>query len=334
MTPQKLRWGIVGTGSIANAMAERLASATAADLCAVCSRTMASANAFGDAHGIALRFDDWRTMMDSQDIDAVYVATPTGIREEICVAAASAGKHVIGEKPFANLASLKRITTACRENDVVFMDATHFVHHPRTAELKQLTAPGWVWSVDSAFHASLKDRSNIRYNPDLEPYGAVGDTGWYNMRAAVEFLSPEITLVSASTAIRRDPDTRAVISGSGMLRFDDGSTSTWNCGFDSGAVVMDLRISGTDACVNVDDFIGHQQDFTADYRLRRGGWGPDGSSETVSVASPASAATRMFDDVASLVGDVDGIAASIRASERTQAWLDAAWEAGLNSEAN
>ena len=334
MKPQKLRWGIVGTGSIANAMANRLADASAADLCAVCSRTMASANTFGDSHSVPLRFDDWRRMIESPDIDAVYVATPTGVREEICVAAAHACKHVIGEKPFANLASLQRITAACRGNDVVFMDATHFVHHPRTDELRQLSTLGWVWSVDSGFHANLQNRDDIRYNPALEPYGAVGDTGWYNMRAAVEFLSPDITLVSASTAIRRDAETGAAISGSGLLRFDDGSTSTWNCGFDSGAVVMDLRISGTEACVNVDDFIGHKPDFSADYLFRRGGWGPDGTNETRSVSSSAAAATQMFDDVASLVGDADGIAASIRASERTQALLDAAWEAGLESEAN
>ncbi len=331
MTPETLRWGIVGTGSIANAMADRLADARTADLSAICSRTMESANGFGDEHDVELRFDDWRKMLDSEDIDAIYVATPTAVREEICVAAAQAGKHVLGEKPFANLASLQRITSACRDNNVVFMDATHFVHHPRTDELKQLSTLGRVRSVDSAFLAGLGNRSNIRYNPALEPYGAVGDLGWYNMRAAVEYLAPNVRLVSASTVMRRDPDTGAVISGSGLLRFDDESTSTWNCSFDSGAVVMDLRISGTDACVNVYDFLGHKPDFTADYLFRKGGWGPDRASEVHSVVSPTSAATQMFDDVTSLVGDADGIAASIRASERTQALLDAAWQAGLEA---
>jgi predicted dehydrogenase len=50
--------------------------------------------------------------------------------------AAASGKHVLGEKPFANLPSLRRITAACRKKGVGFMDGTHFVHHPRTAHIK------------------------------------------------------------------------------------------------------------------------------------------------------------------------------------------------------
>lgn len=326
-----LRWGIVGTGSIANAMASRIESAACAELSAVSSRRLASANAFGDRHAIPLRFDDWRLMLESKDIDAVYVATPTNVRETICIAAAIAGKHVLGEKPFANLESLKRITAQCRERGVVFMDGTHFVHHPRTAAIRQRKELGWVWSVDSAFQFKLEDRKNIRFNPDLEPYGAIGDAGWYNMRAAVEFLAPDVLLDSASTLTRRDPQTGAAISGSGVLRFSDGSTSTWNCGFDSGAVVMDLRLSGIEACVNIDDFLGHKPDFSADYLFRRGGWGPDSVKESRSVEAAAAAATQMFDDVAALVGDSEGIEASMRASERTQALLDAAWDAGLDA---
>ena len=333
MALEKLRWGIVGTGSIAAAMADRIAQARTAELRGVASRTLASADTFGDRHDVALRFDDWRAMLECPDIDAVYVATPTGVREEICVAAANAGKHVLGEKPFANLASLKAITSACLQNGVAFMDATHFVHHPRTQELKQLSELGWVWSVDSAFHADLGNRGDIRYDPMLEPYGAIGDTGWYNMRAAVEFLAPDVELVSATTVIRRDPETGAVISGSGVLQFDDGSTSTWNCGFDSGAVVMDLRVTGQEACINIDDFLGHKPDFTADYLFRKGG-GPDSINEVRSVDAPTAAATQMFDDFTSLIGDADGVAASIRASERTQALLDAAWAAGLEAEDN
>jgi hypothetical protein len=33
----------------------------------------------------------------------------------------------------------------------------------------------------------------------------------------------------------------------------------------------------------------------------------------------------MFEDFAGMVGDADLIEASVRASERTQAWLDASW---------
>jgi len=122
--PPPLRWGFVGTGNIANWMADVVRSTPAADLAAVASRSTATAAAFATRHGAGKGFGAWAEMLAWQGIDAVYVATPTALREEICVAAANAGKHVLGEKPFASLDSLRRITTACRDNDVAFMDAT------------------------------------------------------------------------------------------------------------------------------------------------------------------------------------------------------------------
>ena len=125
-----VRWGIVGTGSIANWMASAIQSTPLAELAAVSSRKMESANAFANKHGAGRGFDSWVEMASWDGVDAIYVATPTSVKEEICVVAANQGKHVLGEKPFASLASLQQITGACRENGVGFMDGTHFVHHP------------------------------------------------------------------------------------------------------------------------------------------------------------------------------------------------------------
>ncbi len=127
---------------------------------------------------------------------------------------------------------------------------------------------GNPWSVDSAFQFDLADRSNIRYDSSLEPMGAIGDAGWYNMRAAVEYLSPDAELQMTSAVLRRDAETGAAVGASGILVFRDGATSTWNCGFDSGAVIMDLRISGTIGSINIDDFLSQEPDNSARYLHR------------------------------------------------------------------
>lgn len=295
---------------------------------------MESANAFARDHGAAFAFDSWEKMVESDEIDAVYVATPTSVREEICVAAAREGKHVLGEKPFASLPSLQNIIAACRENDVGFMDGTHFVHHPRTFRIREQMPDhvGWPWSVDSAFQFSLPDKDNIRYNPELEPMGAIGDAGWYNMRAAVEYLAPDAELDSADSYLRRDTETGAAISGSGVMRFTDGSTSTWNCSFDSGAVVMDLRISGARGTVSLNDFLTQSSDNAADYLYRSGGWGPDSESRTIKVESPLPGAALMFEDFAEIVVDPSLREQWMRASQRTQQLLDTVWRSALENE--
>ncbi len=327
-----IRWGIAGIGSIANAMARSIKLAETADIAAVSSRRMQTAREFANEHGVALAFDSWAEMCRSDDVDAIYVATPTSVREEICLAAIAAGKHVLGEKPFASLSSVKRITKACRDNDVAFMDGTHFVHHPRTRYMRNSAAErlGDVWSVASAFQFDLSDKRNIRYNPQLEPMGAIGDAGWYNMRAAIEYLAVDIELESVTAHLRRDAETGAAKGGSGVLQMNDGSTSTWNCGFDSGGVVMDLRITGSGGVYSVDDFLGQNPDGSADLVYRSGGWGADPQHETIASDKPGAA--LMFEDFSAAVADRSLREQWMTATERTQALLDAAWNAALADE--
>lgn len=326
-----IRWGVVGTGTIANSMAPRIKEAESAELSAVSSRKMETANEFANRHDVPEAFDSWQKMIDSGRVDAVYIATPTSVKEEISLAAAARGVHVLAEKPFADLASLKRITAACREKGVGFMDGTHFPHLPRTGKIQHNMhdMAGRPWSVDSAFQFNLQNTGNIRLNPALEPYGAIGDTGWYNMRAAVEFLPDDVELVSADAYLLREKQNKAVISGSGVLRFSDGSTSTWNCGFNSGAMVQELRISGPDGVIWVDDFVfipgspAHER-----IRYKKG-------REQFEVEIPFSkrAPALMFEDFAAMVTDPGLFEKSVRASERTQAWLDAAWQSAIAREA-
>ena len=91
--PPTLRWGVVGTGNIANQMAGSIKRAKFAELAAVSSRRMESAREYADKHQVALAFDSWADMIASDGVDAIYVATPTSVREEICIAAARGSKH-------------------------------------------------------------------------------------------------------------------------------------------------------------------------------------------------------------------------------------------------
>jgi len=188
---------------------------------------------------------------------------------------------------------------------------------------------GWPWSIASAFQFSLTDKGNIRYNTQLEPYGAIGDAGWYNMKAAVEFSAPGLEIETVEAFLRRDAETGAVVSGSGIIVFNDGSTTTFNCGFDSGAGIMDLRISGAKGVIKLDDFLGARpSDQPADYEYRQG-WG---DTQQIEVASLKRGATLMFEDFAAMTGNPDLLAASIRSTEKTQQWLDAFWNSALKNE--
>ena len=73
---KKIRFGIVGTGTIAHRFAEAIKNVPGAELVAVASRTKENAEKFGDEFAIPVRFDSYEKMAQSDVIDAAYIAVP------------------------------------------------------------------------------------------------------------------------------------------------------------------------------------------------------------------------------------------------------------------
>src|SRR5439155_27322971 len=129
-------------------------------------------------------------LLGRDDIDAVYLPLPTGIRKEWVLRAARAGKHVLCEKPCAvSSADLRAMLDACRENRVQFMDGVMFMHSQRLPLLRQTLddgrSIGSVRRITSQFSFMPADEfltTNIRASNLLEPLGCLGDLGWYNIR--------------------------------------------------------------------------------------------------------------------------------------------------------
>ena len=335
----RLRFGIVGTGMIANVIADAIEGVEEAELVAVASRRRETADDFARKHGSPRVFESWEELVAWDGVDAVYVATPTSVRERVCVAAAQNHKHLLADKPFASIGSLQSITSACRNSGVAFMDATHFVHHPRTKKLKQELENriGRLQSVRTCFFFPLMvmDPSNIRFNPEKEPTGAIGDMAWYSMRAITEFMPGEATLANVSGFAQRDEATGAVIRGSGLLVFMDGRTSTWEVGYNSGACIMDLDLLGDQGMISLDDFVldwaggfaFDDPDYPVGFTQRSGIMSP-GEFKRITTPSPQRATILMIRNFVGLTRNLtdETAGASISISEQTQRLLDSVWE--------
>ena len=95
-----VRWGILGTGKIARAMANGLRDAPGAQLVAVASRSSAGAQAFGAEFGIEHCHGSYQALADDPGVDVIYIATPHTLHAENALLCLAAGKHVVCEKPF------------------------------------------------------------------------------------------------------------------------------------------------------------------------------------------------------------------------------------------
>ena len=335
---KKLRIGFVGSGMIARIVADAVRQTRSVEVSAVASRRKESAAQFAKDNEIEIVFDSWRDLIASDAVDAVYVCTPTSIEEEICVAAAHAGKHVLADKPFASRESLVNIVNACKECGVLFMDATHFVHNPRTQLIKDAIANDIESShvVRSAFFAPISDQSNIRFDPAKEPTGAFGDLGWYNMRAIVEYLPERGAIEKQSINVVHHPDTGAVVRAAGYVAFENAMSSTWDVGYDMGSMMMDLDIIGSGGAISVSDFVldwakgfaFNYRDCPLEYSVRQEPSSPE-EWRRVLVPSEVPQAVLMVENFAELSVEPDSEKALAygEASIATQRLLDSLWSA-------
>jgi len=339
--PPPLRLGVVGTGYIANVVGTALRETTRVHRAGVASRDVARARQFALTHADpqadeARAVGDWRELVAWDGIDAVYLALPTVARTEVAIEAARHGKHLLVEKPFTDVAAIDAIAEACRAHGVAFLDATHFVHHPRHQLLRRTLHEriGELRAVHACFTFPSMDRGNIRHDPSLEPTGAWGDMGWYAMRALVECTGDDDTLAHGHAVARRDEASGAVVRSDGVLQLAGGVTATWTVAFDIGTCLMDLHLMGSTGRVRLDDFVldwggGFAiplRDHAAEIVQQNGVVNPSGI-QVERVASGMRQIVRMLERLAELA--TDGTAAereaSVRATRRTQQLLDDGW---------
>src|SRR5436190_23550761 len=97
----QLRWGIIGPGRIAPRIVRALSSSSRGALVAVASRELGRARAFAASFGIGQAFGSYGALLESSEVDVVYVSLPNHLHAEWTVRALEAGKHVLCEKPLA-----------------------------------------------------------------------------------------------------------------------------------------------------------------------------------------------------------------------------------------
>ena len=87
-----IRWGIIGTGYVAQKFAQGLRFVADVNLHAVASRTEAKANAFAQRFQVPNAYNSYDELVKNPDIDVVYIATPPALHKENCILCLNAGK--------------------------------------------------------------------------------------------------------------------------------------------------------------------------------------------------------------------------------------------------
>jgi predicted dehydrogenase len=146
--PNKIRWGILGTGAIARKFAEGLSVLPGAELIAVGSRSSRGAQTFGEAFHIPRRHASYAALAADPEVDVIYVATPHPLHKENSMLCLNAGKAVLCEKPFTiNAAEARAVVALAREKKLFLMEGmwTRFI--PAIVKARELVRDGVIGDV-------------------------------------------------------------------------------------------------------------------------------------------------------------------------------------------
>jgi aryl-alcohol dehydrogenase-like predicted oxidoreductase/predicted dehydrogenase len=178
-----IRWGIVGTGSIATAFAHSIKYSNNSSLEAVYGRNESKLKDFCNKFEVE-DINEPNNLFTADHIDAIYIATPHSTHYEYCLSAIRNKKHILCEKPLTvnHLESMVLLNLA-KESNVFLMEAFMYRTHPQTANILdsldvfQDSKEEIIIESSFGFTAELSESHRLR-NPMLGG-GAILDVGCY-----------------------------------------------------------------------------------------------------------------------------------------------------------
>ncbi len=198
---EKVRVGVIGSGFIGNIHVDGLKHVKEADVVAVASRSPGKARQFADERGIPDAYEDYRELLARDDIDAITVGVPNYLHEEVVVAAAQAGKHIMCEKPFARtLEEGQRMLDAVNQADVKLVYGEMLCFAPKYVRAKRLVDEGALGEVFLVKQSEEHDgpHSPWFWDVNLSGGGVLLDMGCHSIEFARWILGrPKVKSVSA-----------------------------------------------------------------------------------------------------------------------------------------
>lgn len=124
MDDRIIRFGVIGTSEITQVFLKGAKLVEKFKLAAVYSRKEETAREFADKYGVKTIFTSLEEMAKSDEIDAVYIASPNSFHAKQAIIFMKNKKHVLCEKAFAsNIKEVEEMIKVAKENNVVLMEA-------------------------------------------------------------------------------------------------------------------------------------------------------------------------------------------------------------------
>lgn len=219
-----VRWGLVSTANINRRVIPAIRMSQRGRLVAVAGRNLENVQAYARLWEIPRPFGSYQAMLNSGEVDAVYISLPNHLHAEWTIRALKAGLHVLCEKPFAiSLDEVDAMVAAARASGRRLAEAFMYRHHPQTRTIGEWIRSGRLGEVvlvRGIFNFKMLNRDgNVRLFPADQGGGCLWDVGVYPVSLAQYVYSGPPTEVLGLQQLG-DTDVDEVFTG--QMRYPGG----------------------------------------------------------------------------------------------------------------
>lgn len=221
---KKIRFGIIGCGLMGKEIAcaamrwcQLAEDVAVPEIIGVCDKNPDSRDWFiKNIPTVKYSVEDYRELLDKDDIDAVYCAVPHNLHEQFYTDIIKAGKHLLGEKPFGiDMEANNNIMKAVNESNVIVRCSSEFPFFPACQQLIN-------WIREGKFGMILEVHAGFNHSSDMDiekpinwkrcidingEYGCMGDLGIHTQHIPFRMgFIPKRVYASLTKAVTKRPD--------------------------------------------------------------------------------------------------------------------------------
>jgi predicted dehydrogenase len=257
----RTRWGILATGGIAGTFVADLKLLPQADVVAVGSRQLDTAQAFAAKYEIPRAYGSWAELAADPDLDVIYVATPHSAHHAASKLCLLAGKAVLCEKPITlDRAAAADLVTTARERGLFLMEGMWTRTLPAIRRMRDVVADdaiGEVTAVYADFAVGGPFPATHRLRARELGGGALLDLGVYPITFAHMFLGVPDRIAALATLNADGVDENTGV----VFGYRSGAVATLHCGI-LGTGPVSASIVGTAGRVVIPRGFFHTNGFT------------------------------------------------------------------------
>jgi predicted dehydrogenase len=189
----KMKFGIIGAGGIAQAYAQAFETTPTSKLVAVADVRPEAAQALAARVG-ASHYPSYEAMIKAEKLDAVIICTPPITHLEVSTACLEKGINVLCEKPLSiDSKSAKAMMDKAKEKGLILTMASKFRYVEDVIKAKSLVMSGVLGEIvlfENAFTARVDMTNRWNSNPAISGGGVLIDNGTHSIDIMRYFLGP------------------------------------------------------------------------------------------------------------------------------------------------